>query len=153
MTEDFRAALDEGRGERVYGSLLQSLDVYVRTHFGFEERCMEQYHCPVAKRNREAHVRFVDVLSGYQARYAATGFERADARHLMDTLDRWLAHHIGHIDVHLKQSGLSRCKNTTYKISWLVFLWPEGSGVHDRRRDWPDAGNRWAGAFQNLKIG
>jgi hemerythrin len=104
MVEDFRSALDEGLGEGVYGGMLRSLDLYVRTHFGLEEKCMEQYHCPVAQLNKKAHERFVEVLSGYQQRYAASGFVRADARALVDVVDKWLVDHICRIDVRLKES-------------------------------------------------
>lgn len=103
MTEDFHAVLDEGRGERVYDTLLRSLDQYVRFHFGLEERCMDEYRCPMAERNREAHLKFVEVLSDYKQRYAAKGFELSDARGLVDTLDNWLSEHICRIDVHLKR--------------------------------------------------
>jgi hemerythrin len=103
MAEDFRAALDEGAGVKTYGLLLNFLGRYVRNHFGFEERCMEEYRCPVAQRNKEAHARFVEVLSGFQERYAESGFDPADARNLVNTVDRWLADHICRIDVHLKQ--------------------------------------------------
>ncbi len=102
MAEDYRAALDEGMGERVYEGMLQNLDLYVRTHFGFEERCMDKYACPVAKGNREAHARFVEVLSGFKQRYAVSGFDRADARDLVDAVDHWLVDHICRIDVRLK---------------------------------------------------
>jgi hemerythrin len=102
LAEDYRLTLDEGRGEQVYTGLLQTLDVYTRTHFGFEERCMERYHCPVAEKNKDAHAKFVVVLAGFRERHAANGFDRADARSLMDTLDRWLADHICSVDVHLK---------------------------------------------------
>jgi hemerythrin-like metal-binding protein len=102
MAEDFRAALDEGRGMQVYGGLLQALDAYVRSHFGFEEGCMEKYGCAVARKNKEAHLRFVEVLAGFQQGYTRSGFDRADARKLVDTLDQWLADHICRIDVHLR---------------------------------------------------
>jgi hemerythrin len=105
MAEDFRAALDEGAGERVYGEMLESLDLYVRTHFGFEERCMEQYRCPAALGNKKAHAKFVGVLSGFQRRYTASGFDRADARDLVDSVDQWLADHICRVDVRLKESA------------------------------------------------
>lgn len=104
MAEDFRAALDEGLGQRVYGGMLESLDLYVRTHFGFEERCMEKYACPVADGNKKAHAKFVEVLSGFQQRYTASGFDRSDARSLVDTVDQWLADHICRIDVRLRES-------------------------------------------------
>jgi hemerythrin len=103
MAEDYRFALDEGRGERVYSEMLRSLDLYIRTHFGFEEGCMTKYQCPVAEANKEAHTRFVEVLAGFHQRYAAKGFDHTDARNLVDTLDHWLSGHIGHIDVRLKQ--------------------------------------------------
>lgn len=103
MAEDFRAALDEGSGERVYDVMLQSLDAYVRTHFGYEEKCMDQYACPVAEGNKKAHGRFVEVLAEFKRRYEIRGFERADARELVDTIDRWLVDHICRIDARLKE--------------------------------------------------
>lgn len=102
MADDFRAALDEGRGERTFGLLLNSLDLYIRTHFGFEERCMEEYRCPVAQRNEETHSKFVVFFRGFQQRYATIGYRIADARELVDSLDRWLDGHICGIDVYLK---------------------------------------------------
>jgi len=102
MAEDFRGALYEGGGERTYGLLLDFLDRYCRGHFGFEERCMEQYHCPVAERNKQAHLRFVEVLAGFRQRYAGSGFLAVDARELVDAVDRWLDDHICRIDVHLR---------------------------------------------------
>ena len=104
MTEDFRAALDEGKGEGVYGGLLDSLSLYVRSHFRYEEGCMEKYACPAAEGNRNAHAKFVETLKEFQQRYAAHGFERSDSRELVDTLDNWLDKHIGRMDAQLKKS-------------------------------------------------
>jgi hemerythrin len=106
MAEDFRAALDAERGGAVYSVLLDALSLYCRGHFGFEERCMEEYHCPVAQKNKKAHVRFLETLSGFRERYAASGYDHTDARRLVDTVDQWLDNHICGIDVHLK-----RCVN------------------------------------------
>jgi hemerythrin len=103
MTQDFREALNAGRGERVYDAMLIYLNRYAIGHFRFEEECMDRYQCPAAGRNREAHVKFVEVLSGFQQRYAVSGFHRADARSLIDTVDRWLADHVCRIDVRLKR--------------------------------------------------
>jgi hemerythrin len=102
MVADYDAALDEARGAQVYSVLLQALDLYARTHFRFEERCMDEYHCPIAAVNREAHVRFIALLAGFQQRYAAQGFDPTDAHTLVATIDQWLADHIGRIDVQLK---------------------------------------------------
>jgi len=108
VTDDFRAALDQGGGEQVYDSLLRSLDTYVRGHFRFEEGCMDQYRCPVAEKNREAHGKFARTFAGYRQRYEANGFDRREARALVDMIDEWLAAHICRIDVHL-----SRCVQTS----------------------------------------
>jgi len=103
MAEDFRAALDEGVGSAVYPVLLDGLTLYCRGHFGFEEQCMEAYRCPVAQKNSKAHARFIETLSGFKQRYAVNGFDRTDARRLVDTVDQWLADHICSIDIHLKR--------------------------------------------------
>ncbi len=102
MAEDFRASLDLGHGG-TYGVLLDIMDSYCRRHFGFEERCMEEHRCPVAQGNKEAHTKFVKVLSGFRQRYERTGYDPVEARKLVDTVDRWLSEHICRIDVHLRQ--------------------------------------------------
>jgi len=102
MAADFRAALDEGGGERTYGEFLRFLDQYVQAHFGFESECMNRYQCPVARENNEAHAIFITVLGKFAARQAAQGFVTSDARSLVDTIDRWLLDHICGIDVKLK---------------------------------------------------
>lgn len=102
MAGDYRSSLDEGGGERVYASFLQSLDLYARSHFRLEEGCMERCRCPAAQANSQAHQEFVEVLRRFDARYTANGFERADARSLADTMDNWLVDHICRIDVQLK---------------------------------------------------
>ncbi len=106
MAEDFRAALDAGKGDAVYSVLLDALSTYCRGHFGFEEQCMNEYRCPVAQENKAAHAEFLETLSGFQKRYAASGYDLADARKLVDTVDQWLDNHICHVDIHLK-----RCVN------------------------------------------
>lgn len=103
IAEDFRASLDEGHGREVYLVLLNTLRSYCRGHFDFEEKCMNEYRCPVAQKNREAHVSFLEVLSGFRQRYDASGFDREDARRLVDTVDQWFHDHICHVDIHLKR--------------------------------------------------
>lgn len=102
MSDDYREALDAGRGERVYKVMLDSLDAYARGHFGSEEQCMYRYQCPAAAANADAHKRFLDVLADYKQQYAASGFRHDEAARLVDFIDAWLAGHIGGIDVQLK---------------------------------------------------
>jgi hemerythrin-like metal-binding protein len=104
MVDDFRAALDAGQGERVYGEFLTFLDVYARSHFCIEEQCMERYRCPVAEENRAAHARLVDVLAGFLHQYVVGGWDPANAGRLLDTVEDWLTYHICRIDVQLGNS-------------------------------------------------
>ena len=103
LSEDFQAALAAGAGERSYGELLRSLELYPRTHFGLEEACMHRSRCPAAQENMDAHTVFVALLAEFQQRYAANGFDPAEAAAVMVAIDRWLDEHICRIDVQLKR--------------------------------------------------
>ncbi len=102
MAADFEGALDEGGGERAYGALLGYLGAYCRGHFRFEESCMEDYKCPVAQENKDAHVHFMEVLDDYSRRYETGGYQAEDAKELVDLIDSWLDAHICRIDIHIK---------------------------------------------------
>jgi hemerythrin len=102
MVEDFGTALDQGQGQRVYQSFLESLDLYARSHFRYEEGCMVKCHCPAAEGNKTAHDRFMAMLIRFTQRHASNGYDAGDARELTDTIDRWLADHICRIDVQLR---------------------------------------------------
>ena len=83
--------------------LLDFLERYIRTHFEFEERCVEEYRCPAPRANREAHAEFTETLHGFRRHYTAIGYRPADARDLVDALDRWFSRHIARVDVGLKE--------------------------------------------------
>lgn len=102
MSEDYRLALDEGTGQRVYALFLRALKLYASSHFSYEEGCMDRCRCAAAKSNREAHAGFIEFVKRHDTRYEADGFARADALALTETLDRWLADHIGRIDIQLR---------------------------------------------------
>ncbi len=102
MVHDFQLALHEGYGAKVYGGLLDALDLYCRTHFGFEERCMLEHECPVATKNAQSHSRFVEVLKGFRERFTTHGYRHPDATDLVETANAWLSGHICGIDVHLR---------------------------------------------------
>lgn len=107
MTETFRTAVNKKVGNRVYESVLESLESYAIAHFNFEEECMERYRCPVAEKNKQEHKNFVEELAGFQQRYAANGFDPLDADKLIEMVNRWLAGHICRVDIHLKQYALN----------------------------------------------
>jgi hemerythrin len=102
MAGDFQVALEEGRGEKTYGVLLDFLERYFRGHFKYEERCMEEYRCPIADENREDHARFLSVYEDFRKRYESRGYLSGDAHELMGIAEDWLRSHIGRIDLQLK---------------------------------------------------
>jgi hemerythrin len=102
MAGDFQVALGEGKGEQTYGLLLDFLERYFRGHFKYEERCMQEYRCPIADKNRGDHERFLLVYEDFRKRYESRGYQSGDAHELMDTIEGWLASHIGRIDLQLK---------------------------------------------------
>lgn len=102
MADVYNTTIDEGGGEKAYGTLLNFLDTYCRDHFSFEEGCMEEHRCPVAQKNKDAHVMFLATLNDYQQRYQANGYRETDARELIMTTDWWLKEHITGIDIHLR---------------------------------------------------
>ncbi|MGE5176228.1 MAG: bacteriohemerythrin [Hyphomicrobiales bacterium] len=104
MVGDYRAALDEGRGEQVYALFLESLSRFARAHFGLEEDCMVKYACPAAKINAEAHAHFSGVLEDSIERFGRSGFDRRAATALVEMLEDWLLRHIAHIDTRLRES-------------------------------------------------
>ena len=113
MAENFNDSLTEGRGERVYGNLLGSLDAYARAHFGFEDRCMTECHCPAAEANRDAHAKFIEALAEFRRRYAAIGFDRTDARSLTAYIEQSLTDHICRIDIQLRGCAKKDCVHET----------------------------------------
>ena len=102
MSEDYREALREGHGERMYGVMLNALERYAKAHFGLEEQCMYRYRCPAGKQNADAHAGFIKALAGFHDRYSSGGYSRDEALRLVDYVDQWLADHIGRIDTQLK---------------------------------------------------
>ena len=111
MAEDFRAALDIGKGREVYDTFLDNLQVYCRGHFGFEEQCMAEYRCLAARKNKDAHAKFLRVLSDFRRSYAANGYDLTVARELTDTVDQWLSSHICDVDIHLKRCVARRAQS------------------------------------------
>ncbi len=102
MTSDFLLALDEGRGQGVYGPFLESLDLYAKMHFSTEEECMLRYNCPAARGNAAAHQRFLGIIGELRRHFGERGYRREDAQDAVALLEEWLVRHIGGIDTQLR---------------------------------------------------
>jgi len=84
-------------------NLLAFLESYVNTHFAYEELCMTLRGCPIARKNKEAHDRFLALYADFTQQHKARGGASVEMlRELHGTLKNWLVGHICNIDVQLR---------------------------------------------------
>ena len=83
------------------GKVLKVLKFYAAWHFGKEEICMEQYHCPAAEKNLKAHTVFLQKFRGYQEEYEKSGGSMELALKIHDELSDWIVNHIMIVDKQL----------------------------------------------------
>lgn len=94
-------ALAEGKGRHELEQSLAFLDSYVAQHFGYEEDCMEKYHCPVAESNKAAHAKFIATFNSLRERIRSEGATTAIVLEVQKSLMDWLVNHIRKTDTHL----------------------------------------------------
>ncbi len=82
--------------------LLRFLEVYLKSHFQYEETCMLKRQCPVAKANHQAHKDFLETFERSVERYQREGYSRDWIQSLHSFVAHWLTHHICHIDAKLR---------------------------------------------------
>jgi len=81
---------------------LKFLEKYVANHFGQEETCMHQYACPISKKNKVAHQKFIQAYKDFEKRIGQEADSYRNLRQLHTFLEGWLVEHICKIDTHLK---------------------------------------------------
>lgn len=104
MVADYRLALDERRGDRIFSALLSALTTYAKAHFRHEEEALAGSTHPLAARNAAEHREFEQRLEEWRRRFEADGFREDDARRLMDMLEAWLDAHISGVDARLGEA-------------------------------------------------
>lgn len=102
MVNNFEAAVRNKTAEASINETLQFLGSYVKTHFNFEEGCMDQAKCPAAADNKKAHAEFLGVYTQFANRFKTEGYSDALANELLKTAQGWLVKHICGIDIRLK---------------------------------------------------
>lgn len=81
---------------------LEFLGDYIRSHFEFEEQCMECNRCPVHGKNREAHERFRKMFDGFTEKSRRQGFRMELLVELNQSINVWIQDHILRIDTQMK---------------------------------------------------
>lgn len=99
---EMEAKMASGMTEDYLKKFLNHLGIYTRSHFCYEEICMRQKKCPVAKQNQEQHDKLLDAYTHYLHRFESEGISEDLTQKLHDFLVSWLVNHILKIDTHLK---------------------------------------------------
>lgn len=89
------------KGRDEIKKILSFIEKYVRTHFSYEEECMEKYKCPVAAANKREHEKFVKMFTELKEQT----HEDINLSVVIKThreLTNWLIKHIWKIDTELK---------------------------------------------------
>lgn len=95
-------AIERGITSAEVAQFLDVLMDYATYHFNFEECCFEQYKCPFAAQNREAHADFVRIFEGIRAEFRERGADASLIIRIHAELSNWLITHITNIDSKLR---------------------------------------------------
>ena len=82
-------------------SLVDFLEQYAKTHFSFEEQCMECQRCPAHEVNRVQHAQFIEFFGHFHQKFRAEGFSVETFKELHQTTSAWITSHILRIDTQL----------------------------------------------------
>lgn len=104
MLNALEEAIQVGRGSKVVATIVADLGLYADRHFSHEETCMEQYRCPTAAENKQAHAHFREMLAKAQTRLNGGGNALA-AQQVHRELCEWVVKHVLRVD-----SALRGCK-------------------------------------------
>lgn len=94
--------LVEGKPPSAFEHSLAFLTDYAKTHFCYEESCMDRYHCPAAQRNKDAHKEFLEFYKSYEVKIKKEGFTSRHIAELHGFIEEWIVRHIRTVDTQLK---------------------------------------------------
>jgi hemerythrin len=99
----FSLALEQRKGREAAGQILDFLQFYAQWHFGREERCMEEYHCPVATANKKAHADFLKKFGKLYEQYQISDVNPQIIWCAFEELEAWIVNHIMRVDTRLNE--------------------------------------------------
>lgn len=94
-------AMARGQGRHEIGRILDFLGKYVLEHFAEEERCMEEYGCPAAAANKQAHTQLLSTFAALKGQFDHEGPTPTLVLDIQRKLRDWLVQHIERIDKQL----------------------------------------------------
>jgi hemerythrin len=91
-------ACNQGKGKQVVGEIIDFLGDYVVTHFGAEERYMQQYNYPDYGAHKAMHDGFIDSFGQLKKKFESEGPGIQLVLQTNRTVVDWLIKHIGNTD-------------------------------------------------------
>jgi hemerythrin len=98
---EFVEALLTGKGREEAGKTLDFLQFYAQWHFQREEKCMDEYRCPVAAANRAAHRQFLERFGQLYEQYQDSDVNPEVMYNTFWELQDWIIKHIKRVDTQL----------------------------------------------------
>ncbi len=98
---EFSEALSDMTARESAGEMLDFLQFYVTWHFGREEKCMDEYKCPVAAQNKKAHAEFVKKFNQFYKQWQEGTIDTDMVRKTHLELENWLVNHVARVDTQL----------------------------------------------------
>jgi hemerythrin-like metal-binding protein len=98
-------AMADGKGQAELKKIIDFVDDYIVTHFSHEEKLMNEYRCPVAEANKQAHNTFITNFKILKTKFDAKGANSSLVLDISSMISDWLIKHIHQID-----SQLGKCK-------------------------------------------
>ncbi len=94
--------MQRGDGIQAINGVLAFLATYATRHFAHQEKCMDDFRCPAAMANKQAHAAFLTTFANLKMRFDAEGPSALLAIETQKQLSSWLTAHICRVDTQLK---------------------------------------------------
>jgi len=99
---EFFRLIHLGKGGAGLEEFMDFLGQYAAWHFRHEEGCMEEFRCPAAGANKQAHAQFITIFRGYRNRLASEGPTTSLVIEVQQKVSDWVRNHIVRTDTHLR---------------------------------------------------
>ena len=99
---EFSEAISGTMSREAAGDLLDFLQFYATWHFGQEENCMNEYKCPVAAENKQAHAEFIRTFGKFYTEWQTGTMTPKLVSETYMELEKWLLHHVARVDTQLR---------------------------------------------------
>jgi hemerythrin len=108
---EFSDVISGNRSREAAGDLLDFLQFYAAWHFGREEECMNEYKCPIAAKNKQAHAEFINTFSQFYEQWQTGNMTSDLVNKTYIELEEWLLYHVARMDTRLRMCVKSEISN------------------------------------------